>query len=324
VNQIIEREILEQWGYDVILANNGAEAVDSMRRKADIAIVLMDIHMPVMDGYEAARKIREFNKDVPIIAMTAASFANDKQKCVEVGMTGYVTKPVDPSKLFEEIKLQVHGDVTYTSHVDTKKTIEQRVEDCDVNNYLDIKQGLKQIGNNKKLYYEVLEKYYRDILDDREKISLLIKNKAYDEAHKLVHKINGCSGNIGGLKLFQSSKMLIDAMSLGIEVDIGPYLWEFESDFEHTLEVIKCILNEITEDQEEKEMNKELEQHTKEVEEMINQLEELLLKADLDAFIVYEQIKSKISMNDIIWSEVDMYMKKYDFDNAYRALKKYK
>jgi len=95
--------VLENSGTELINAKNGAEAVDVMRKNPDIDLILMDIRMPIMDGYEATHKIRSFNKDVVIIAQTAYALAGDKEKALNAGCNDYISKPINRTKLLELI-----------------------------------------------------------------------------------------------------------------------------------------------------------------------------------------------------------------------------
>jgi signal transduction histidine kinase/CheY-like chemotaxis protein len=109
LNQEIAKTLLQEKGMSVSIAEDGRLGCDMFRNSAIgfFDVILMDIRMPVMDGYEAARLIRSLPRpdaaSVPIIAMTADAFADDVQKCLDCGMNGHISKPVDPEKLFSEL-----------------------------------------------------------------------------------------------------------------------------------------------------------------------------------------------------------------------------
>lgn len=97
INQRVAKSILEKLGYDIIVASNGQEALDSVSKQS-FGIILMDCQMPVMDGFEATMKLRHLSNDsatTPVIAMTANAFEGEREHCLAVGMDDYLSKPVD-------------------------------------------------------------------------------------------------------------------------------------------------------------------------------------------------------------------------------------
>lgn len=107
VNQKIALKVLEKFGYIADLAENGAIALTKLENN-DYDLVLMDAQMPVMDGFEATRKIRDIsssvrNHDIPILAMTALAMKGDRERCLDAGMNGYITKPFKPNELLSII-----------------------------------------------------------------------------------------------------------------------------------------------------------------------------------------------------------------------------
>lgn len=100
-------KILKIFGENLLIARNGFEAVNICKNNPDIDIVLMDIQMPVMNGYEAIKKIREFNQEVIIITQSAFVFTDEAEKAIEVGGNGYVSKPINKDRLIDHINKQI-------------------------------------------------------------------------------------------------------------------------------------------------------------------------------------------------------------------------
>ena len=104
-NIFVVDALLEEEGMQVLVANDGEQALAVLREHPDVDIVLMDIMMPVMNGYEAMRHIRASDQfgQVPIIALTARAMVGDSDKCLEAGATSYVSKPINADILVSEI-----------------------------------------------------------------------------------------------------------------------------------------------------------------------------------------------------------------------------
>ena len=95
---------LKKFSKEIRKVKNGKEAIEACRQHSDIDLVLMDIQMPVMNGYQATREIRKFNKDVIIIAQTAFALTGDKEKAMEAGCNDYIAKPINAMELQERIQ----------------------------------------------------------------------------------------------------------------------------------------------------------------------------------------------------------------------------
>ena len=90
---------IDDFGKEILNVKTGVDAVEICRQHPDLDLILMDILMPELNGYEATRQIRAFNKEVVIIAQTAYALSGDKEKAIEAGCTDYITKPIDKAKL---------------------------------------------------------------------------------------------------------------------------------------------------------------------------------------------------------------------------------
>jgi CheY-like chemotaxis protein len=107
INQKLAVRLLEKRGHSVVVAGNGREALTALERES-YDVVLMDVQMPEMDGFEATAAIRAREKEsgrrLPIIAMTAYAMKGDRERCLAAGMDGYVSKPLQPRELFEAVE----------------------------------------------------------------------------------------------------------------------------------------------------------------------------------------------------------------------------
>jgi CheY-like chemotaxis protein len=97
------RVITKSLSKEILTAETGFEAIEACRNNPDIDLILMDIQMPGMSGYEATREIRKFNKELIIIAQTAFALAGDREKALEAGCNDYITKPVNKEKMMQLI-----------------------------------------------------------------------------------------------------------------------------------------------------------------------------------------------------------------------------
>jgi CheY-like chemotaxis protein len=243
INQQVARELLEKAGLPVRIATNGDEAVRAVKEK-DFEAVLMDVQMPVMDGYQATREIRkdERLKDLPIIAMTAHAMAGDRQRCLEAGMNDYVSKPIDPEKLFSTlIKWIKPGERVIPDHL-VAGTGEESPDDegpslTDLPG-ISVKSGLTKVGGNRKLYRKLLSKFRRNHTD----VAIDIKN-ALDKddpqtATRLAHTVKGVAGNIGARSLHLAAADLEAALRQAQTENITGLLDAFS-------EALDLVLNSI-------------------------------------------------------------------------------
>jgi CheY-like chemotaxis protein len=102
--------VFERRGMEVLFAENGRDGIDALRDNPDIALVLMDIMMPEMDGYEATRAVREMPEfeRLPIVALTAKAMKGDREKSIASGASDYITKPVDIDQLLSLMRVWLH------------------------------------------------------------------------------------------------------------------------------------------------------------------------------------------------------------------------
>lgn len=201
-NQFIAKSLLEQSGFMVSLSDNGQEGYDFfIKHQLELDAILMDLHMPVMSGYDSAVLIRKIDVDIPIIAMTADAIAGVDEKCQNAGINHYVSKPFEPEHFAATILQFVkphHGRIR-PEQEDAGRSSGIPVENEPV---LDENDGLRRIGGNTDLYRAVLNEFYEENKDLSKLLANKIEQNDYAAASQLVHKIKGSSGNIGARSLF--------------------------------------------------------------------------------------------------------------------------
>jgi CheY-like chemotaxis protein len=241
INQQVAGEILEGAGLKVTLANDGQEAVNAVKENEYDAI-LMDVQMPVMDGYTATKRIRKWEggmrnkigkdsdfkseiRNVPIIAMTAHAMAGDEGKSLESGMNGHVTKPIDPDQLFatlqkwiqpSEKRAQVQQPEVPVERLEAGKMVPEEDELPESLPGFYFAAGLERLMGNKRLYRKLLvdfgTKYIKTASDIREALD----SKDFEKVHSLVHNLKGLAGNLEATDL-QAAAMNLEKLVKGVQ-----------------------------------------------------------------------------------------------------------
>ncbi len=202
INQKVLLSVLKLSEMDIDIANNGQEAVEmvtSENKKYDL--VLMDINMPVMDGYMATLKIREAGFDhLPIVALSALTSTDEINKMFDVGMNGYLAKPFYKERLYTVfaifVKKNESSDLKKQKKAPEIKSL--KLES------LDIEKGL-QNSKNELFYKEVLEEFKEAFGNSGELFAKLVDEHRYEQARMLAVDIRGLSGAIGAVRLHELS-----------------------------------------------------------------------------------------------------------------------
>ncbi|WP_006459974.1 response regulator [Thiomicrospira aerophila] len=140
INREVIKEMLSKLNLVLHFAEDGALGVEAVKQH-DFDLVLMDIQMPVMDGYQATRVIRQFNQSLPIVALTAAAMVEDKQKALAVGMDAHLAKPIDKLKLKQTLAQFLDWEQQDTTPVEEQElSVEKAVEDSAAQLLLDTQQ----------------------------------------------------------------------------------------------------------------------------------------------------------------------------------------
>jgi two-component system sensor histidine kinase/response regulator len=214
INQQVASRMLNKIGYHPDLAVNGLEAVQAVK-EMPYDLIIMDCQMPEMDGYTATEEIRKFEKakklhHTPIIAMTAHALKGDKEKCLEVGMDDYLSKPINMKILAEAMEKWVEGKqkeidpLTYAP-AEPVKTKKARAAQEKSEMYVDMERIKDIFGDDNQAIKDFLKSFVEATSELLANIDQAVKDKDTSSAKDLFHRLKGSSGNSGIVPLYKLS-----------------------------------------------------------------------------------------------------------------------
>lgn len=220
-NRQVVLEVLGEAGITVHMAENGRQAVDIAGRER-LDLILMDVSMPGMDGYETAREIRALpgGRDVPIVAMTAHALAEDRSACLAAGMNDHLTKPLDRDRLFSVISRfagpgrspagstgeGVPGRPTVTSDEALLREVPG----------LDVEEGLYRLGGKAGIYRTILLGFSKNARDYLQTMHRAMDRERYAEAGEVAHKLAGAAGNVSAVRVRDAARAVEEALDAGL------------------------------------------------------------------------------------------------------------
>ncbi len=192
VNQRLAVHLLQKWGHSVVVAPDGKKAVEAFKAEP-FDVVLMDIQMPEMDGFEATAAIRDMEKKgehrTPVIALTAHAMKGDREKCLAAGMDGYVSKPIDQDELFLVLEREVRGapgDVA----APVAPVAEPEAQ------AVDVESALARVEGDREFLAELVRLFLSTLPESREKLSEALAKGDTAAAAKAAHALKGAAANV--------------------------------------------------------------------------------------------------------------------------------
>ncbi|MBF0473599.1 MAG: response regulator, partial [Nitrospirae bacterium] len=323
INQQVAREIMEKTGLIVETASNGKEAI-LMVKKIKYDAVLMDIQMPVMDGYTATLEIRkdpEF-KDLPILAMTANAMTGDKEKSLKAGMNDHISKPIDPLELFTVLNKWVKtvdvwsGVFPQPNQIIAPAPTKDGILEL---NGINTKIGLQRVGSNQEFYIEILNKFSVNHANTIEDIKSAIERSDLELAIRLAHTLKGISGTIGAGMVFDVAGALENALTKGDTDTVNYYLPIVKRELDFVLLSISSLQSRNKKSQI---YNLNVEIDIIKLKELIEKIIEFLKDDDTQALKYIQRLKEQFpaisSMEE--FRRFETLIERYDFEGSLEIL----
>ena len=211
INRQLARELLETMGLEVNTVSGGHEALERLRQQP-FDLVLMDIQMPEMDGYQTTRMLRSDPRwsSLPVVALTAHALAGEREKCLQAGMNDHVPKPIDPQQLYSTLhrwlKTSTQPVPSYTqetgSGLEATELLPEQIEG------VDLAWGLERVGGNRSLFRKLLRDFTTHHGNALDELEFMMAAGSRDEARRLVHTLRGVAGNIGAKTVQETAAQL--------------------------------------------------------------------------------------------------------------------
>ena len=208
INQKVILGLLAESGIEVVVANDGQEALDILEQDDNFLLILMDAHMPRVDGFEATRKIRENARydHILVVALSGDTAADDIRKMTEAGMQEHLEKPLRMDALYDIL-------YAYSSDNDDDKGNDDDLIEVVKTKELDGERGLEICGGDEGFYHEILAEFLQTYSNSDQQLLDMMQNNDLESAAKLLLDIIGVSANIGATKLNYTAGIIKDSLS---------------------------------------------------------------------------------------------------------------
>jgi len=313
VNVELVKIRLEKQDHEVTVAWNGLQAVEIIKSQKRFDVILMDIHMPEMNGLEATRQIREFEsnteKNIPIIAMTAGVMKDEKEEYLSSGMNAVVSKPIDFILLFTTIEKIIPEDIGWKFDVTTKESNDLSILELSSLTGVDTTTGLKN-WQDPKVYLEALLTFSQDYKDVVTKLKRFIDQYNLEDAYQITHALKGVAGNLSMVDIADIVTIIDTKIRKEQLVEINKQISDLDL-------AIKTVISEIQNLNASKNKDEVLE---KEID--MDKLKEIFgkLLSVLDQFNPFEaepflsELKTHVPAKQL--HPIEKYIKTFDCENA--------
>ncbi len=243
MNQKLAVTLLKRAGFLVDAVEDGKMAIEALKRTA-YDLILMDVQMPEMNGFDATKVIRESEGDrkhTPIVAMTAHAMKGDRERCLQAGMNGYVSKPIEPQELFDAIEKWTRSSVGEKAITEQEKSEKNDlVKDVP----LDLETALPRFDGDKEFFSEVLQEFLDYAPKQLKILDEAVKKSDAKLVEREAHSIKGAAGNLSAKRL---ANLALKLELLGRTGDLAvaqEIIGNLRTEFKHLEEYINKSLPE--------------------------------------------------------------------------------
>jgi signal transduction histidine kinase/CheY-like chemotaxis protein len=350
INQEVAKEFLKNVAIVPDIANHGAEALAILETTAlAYDVVLMDMQMPVMDGYEATRLIRQRPEyqNLPVIAMTAHAMTGDREFCLKHGMSDYLSKPIDEGRFYALLKkwipfqhYETGGPSTTTSSYDLAIGQDEAMADSQetlssssgplVIPGIHVEAALENVANNPDLLKSVLMEFHQKYAGAVDEIKQLLGDKAFSDASRIAHTVKGLAGTFEASDLESAARAVEQAIDSG-DTEIPQLLSLMESSLDEVCQGIAAAFAGVEQDVAESAPSSEPSEAAPpasdvqpvEIPELIQQLSTLIHDNRFEASEVAEQLKQQLaSPHQELAEKIEEAVDAFDFSLAAKRLNK--
>ena len=246
VNQTVAVRILEKGGHTVVVANNGKEALAALGSRGHFNLILMDVQMPLLDGLETTRMIRdqerETGRHIPIIAMTAHAMKGDREQCLAAGMDDYLAKPINTAELYA--LLEKHSSAA-GSKLHAAAPMEQPPEPLPETEVFDVAAALARVGDDREFLVEIAQLLLNAWPEHQTRMREAVDTHDAPALERAAHSLKGAVGNFGTGRAFAAAYRLERLARDGELAEAAGAFLDLETEFERLRAALKASLPEL-------------------------------------------------------------------------------
>jgi CheY-like chemotaxis protein/HPt (histidine-containing phosphotransfer) domain-containing protein len=324
INQQLAQEILTSMGTEFCCADNGRQTL-AMLNEQVFDLVLMDIQMPEMDGYETTRRIRaepRYN-ELPIVAMTAQAIPEKREKCLDMGMNGHVSKPIDPEVLFKTLQQWLKTETRNPTAISRDNATDRDDDLPDELPGIDVAWELERIGGNRKLLHKLLSEFSAKHSNSLKIIEPRLAEGDMATVRRELHTPQGVTGNIGARALKTATKAYESDLRQGKAVTAEDIPTGFREAFLSLFNTLSRLPETRNSSSPTKPRDTDSSLTSEALTSQLKELHQLLMEDNSGAYKLVNRIMEE-TQNKTLHETLQLInsaLENYDFDAALQALK---